>query len=265
MQNNLFNKLIISLLATIFFVSCSKKADVAATPQNCYLASISNTKGNILEKFTYDAKDQLVTDARDSSGTVYSFTYNAQSLVDKIAVTVKNSSGSFAYSLNFTYDVSGKTTKAVAVVQGTTYQTNIFTYTNGQLTKITTTDYQSNLLVTRLEYTGENISKVYQQFDTDKEYLYYEVSKFDDKKNFYPEAYRAFALGHIGLEDNFIFLNKNNVLSEKFYDEISGAVNYTSDNTYEYNSTSQPTKITSAINYLGKKSTASNTYQYTCK
>jgi hypothetical protein len=265
MQNNLFNRLIISLLATIFIVSCSKKADVAATPQNCYLASISNTKGNILEKFTYDTSDRLITDASDSSGVTFAFTYNTQNLVDKINVNVKNASGSFAYSVTFTYDASGKATKSIVGIQGTTYFTNVFTYTNAQLTKIITSYNTGSLLNTRIEYTAENISKVYQQFDTDKEYLYYEISKFDDKKNFYPNAYRALALGLTGLFDGFTYLNKNNALSEKFYDETTGTVSYTSDNIYEYNSTLQPTKITSAINNGGKKSSVSNTYQYTCK
>lgn len=266
LKENLMNKsiykfLIINSLLILLLASCSKNTDV--TPPVCYLSSIADEKGKIIETFTYDANNRLVNDVVGASDIIYAFTYNAQSKVDKITITDKTDKKTITFIVTFTYDANNQATKAVTSYNGNTYQTNTFSYTNNQLTQITTDD-QTYILKTRLEYSGENISKVYQKFDTEKEYLYYEVTKFDSKQNAYPEAYKAIAIGLTGLIDGFGYLSKNNVVSEKNYGD-DGVAYYTADNIYEYNPTNQPTKVTAAINEDGDKSTSISAYQYNCK
>ena len=262
MKNNIFSYLIISILTTIFLVSCSKNTD--NTPQTCYLSNVLNTKGDILQAMSYDANNRLSVYKNDSAGVTYSFSYNPQNLVDKINVAYKVGSKIYTFVGTITYDASGKATKSVTTLNGNPYQTDVFTFTNLQLTNIISTDSQGEISALRFEYLGDNISKVYQKFDSDTEYLYYEITKFDDKKTIYPEAFKVLAMGFAGLIDDFSYFNKNNTLSEKYYEDDK-TILYSSDNIYEYNNTLQPTKITRAIFEDGLKSNEVKSFQYMCK
>ncbi len=142
MKNNIYSILIISLFATLLIVSCSKTITVDPASQTCYLASTSNAKGNVLEKLTYDANNRLISETSDSSGLTYSFAYNAQSLMDKITIAVKTPTSVLNVVTLFTYDASNKATKAVTTLNGSVYQTNVFTYVGTQLSQIVSTDFQ---------------------------------------------------------------------------------------------------------------------------
>ncbi|MDZ7896846.1 MAG: hypothetical protein U5N85_02300 [Arcicella sp.] len=262
MKKNIYKYLIVNVLLVFLLSSCSKNTDIPV-PQVCYLSTITDDKGAILERFTYDANNRLVNNVVGESDLVYSFTYNAQNQVDKITITDKTDKKTLTFIVTFTYNANNQATKAVTTVNGGVYQTNTFTYINNQLSEIITDD-QILLLKTRFEYSGENITKVYQKFDAEKEYLYYESTKFDDKKNAFPEAYKAVAMGLTGLLDGSLYLNKNNIVAEKYYGD-DGFVYYTADMTYEYSTTGQPTKITSTIDEDGDKSTTVSSYQYNCK
>ena len=122
--------------------------------------------------------------------------------------------------------------------------------------------FQEDRLWTLTEVGGELL--VFTKFDGEKEYLYYEITKLDDKKRLFPEAYKSLDLGLMGLVDDFNYLNKNNALIEKYYEE-DGSMYHSADNTFEYNNTSQPTKLMVALNESGLKSTSVKTYQYSCK
>ncbi len=261
-MKNIFNQLIISILAVVLFISCSKNTD--NTPQTCYLSTVSNQKGNILEAMTYDGNNRLMTYKNDSANIVYNFTYTPQNLVDKINVIYKIGTKVYTFVATFTYDGTGKPTKSVLTLNDKLYQTDVYTFNNTQLTGILSTDNIGDVVASRFEYLGDNIAKVYQKYDNDKEYLYYEITKFDDKKSVYPEAFRAFAMSFTSLVDGFTYLNKNNALSEKYYEDDKSVI-FSADNTYEYNSTLQPTKITSSMVEDGLKSTEVRSFQYSCK
>jgi hypothetical protein len=263
MKKYIYKYLIFSILSITVLSSCSKNTDVTPAPQVCYLSTITDEKGNVLEKLTYDANNRLINDVVGASDLIYAFTYNAQNQVDKITITDKTDKKTLTFIVTFTYDANNQATKAVTTVNGAVYQTNTFAYANNQISQITTDD-QTMVLKTRFEYSGDNITKVYQKFDAEKEYLYYEVTKFDDKKSAFPEAYKALALGLTGLIDGSAYLCKNNVVSEKNYGD-DGIVYYTADNTYEYNTNAQPTKLSATINEDGSKSTSVSVYQYNCK
>lgn len=264
MKKYTFNALIISILSVIFLSSCSKSTNSTPTPQTCYLNSITNAKGNVLQKLVYDANNRLISDINDSTGVSLAYIYNAQNTVDKITVVYKIGTKVYTFTTTFTYDATGKANKAVTVFNGATYQTNVFTYTGTQLSQILSTDANNETENVRFEYTGENISKAYAKFDNEKEYLYYEATKFDTNKSLYPEAYKALMMGLMGLVDDYFYLNKNNTLAEKFYED-DGSIYTTADKTYEYNSNSQPTKLTATLTESGLKSNVVKVYQYSCK
>ena len=191
------------------------------------------------------------------------YTYNAQNTVDKITVSNKVGSKTYTFITTFTYDAMSKAGKAVTVFNGVTYQTNVFTCTETQLSQITSTDANNEIESIRFEYTGESISKAFAKFDSEKEYLYYEATKFDTNKSLYPEAYKAFMMGFMGLVDDYFYLSKNNTLTKKFY-EKDGSIYTTADKAYEYNST-QPTKLTASLTESGLKNNVLKVYQYSCK
>jgi hypothetical protein len=262
-MKNIFNYLIVSVLAFAIFISCKNNTD--NTPQTCYLSTVSNLKGNILETMTYDGNNRLVTYKNDSANVTYNFTYNTQNSVDKINVAYKVGTKIYTFIATFTYDGTGKATKSVTTLNDKPYQTDVYAFnTNAQLSSIISTDSQGEIDALRFEYLGENIAKVYQKLDGDKEYLYYEITKFDDKKSVYPEAFKALAMGLAGLVDDFSYMNKNNALSEKYYEDDK-SVFFSADNTFEYNSTLQPTKVTSLVVDAGHKITGVQSFQYNCK
>jgi len=261
-MKNIFNYLIISILFITLTVSCSKNTD--NTPQTCYLSTVSNAKGNILQKMTYDANNRLITYTNDSANVAYNFVYNTQNLVDKISVLYKVGTKAYTFVATFTYDGTGKPTKTAITLNGNLYQTNVYTFNNTQLSGVVSTDDIGDVYTLRFEYLGDNIAKAYQKYVGEKEFLYYEVTKFDDKKTVYPEAFKALAMGFAGLLDDFTYLNKNNALSEKYYEDDKSLI-FSADNTFEYNSTLQPTKVTSIINDGGYKSTGIQSFQYNCK
>lgn len=263
MKNNIYKHLIICTLSIVLFSSCSKSTS-DNSPQNCYLSGISNQKGNQLERITYDASNRLVNVTNDSTGTVIGFTYNAQNVVDKVNLAYKVGTKTFNFLATFSYDATGKAIKSVTTVNGNPYQTDVYSFTSTQLTGIVSTDGQGEVYASRFQYSGDNIAKVYLKLDNEKEYLYYEAIKFDDKKTIYPDAYRYLSMGLSGLIDDYAYFNKNNTLSEKYYED-DGTVFFEIENVFEYNNSLQPTKITSKINDDGDKSTFAKSYQYNCK
>jgi YD repeat-containing protein len=264
MTKNIHKLLIISMVSIIFFNSCSKDNNSTPAVQTCYLSGVSNVKGNNLQKLLYDANNRLISDTNDSTGTTLTYAYNAQNTMDKITVANKVGTKVYTFVTTFTYDASGKASKAVTTLNGAVYLTNVYTYSGTQLSQITTTYSTNDVERVRFEYTGDNVSKTYLKFDNDPEFLYYEATKFDSNKVLYPEAYKALAMGLIGLLDDYYYLNKNNTLVEKFYDE-DGEAFYIANKTFEYNSTSQPTKLTELIDEDGDKSSIVRVYQYNCK
>jgi hypothetical protein len=263
MKNNTLIRFFVGMVALILAGACSKTTE-PAPPTQCYLATMVDASGKTVEKCTYDINNRLITAAYEDAGLNFDFNYTAQGLVDKLTISDKSTGKVNVFTVAITYDATNKATKAVTSVNGKPYQTNEVSYNANQIAKIVTTDVNANVIATRFEYTGDNVSKVFQKFDGEKEYLYYEITKFDDKKNAYPEAYKALLIGLTGLIDGASFINKNNALEEKYYDD-AGIVYYTSQHAFEYNATMYPTKITSNINDDGTKTTEVSTYTYTCK
>ncbi len=264
MKKNRILAIFLSSILIIFVVGCSKNNEPAPITQ-CYLTSITDAAGNAYEKCTYDASNKLLVASYEDISMNFEFVYTAQGLVDKVTVTDKSGSKPIVFVVTYSYDATNKATKAVTSFNGKPYQTNEISYsTTNQVAKIVTTDANANVLATRLEYSGDNVTKVFQKFDSEKEYLYYEITKFDDKKNIYPDAYKSLFVGLAGLIDGAPFLNKNNAIEDKYYDD-SGIAYYTEQRTFEYNSTMYPTKITSNVNDDGTKSTEVKNYSYNCK
>ncbi len=261
-MKNIINYLVISILTIIITVSCSKNTE--NTPQTCYLSTVSNPKGNILQTMTYDATNRLTAYKNDSANVTYNFTYNTQSLVDKINVAYKVGTTIYTFVATLSYDGTGKITKSVITLNNTLYQTNTYTFNNTQLASIISTDNLGEVYALRFEYLGDNIAKVYEKFENEKEYLYYEITKFDDKKPVYPEAFKTLMVGFAGLVNEYGYLNKNNALSEKYYEDDK-TVFLSAENSFEYNSNLQPTKMTSTMVEDGNKINIVQSFQYSCK
>jgi hypothetical protein len=216
MKRNKLLPFFLSCILIILVVGCSKNNEPAPITK-CFLTSITDATGKATEKCTYDASDRLLVASYEDIAMSFEFAYTTQGLVDKVTVTDKSGSKPVVFVVTYNYDATNKATKAVTAYNGKPYQTNEISYNaTNQVAKIVTTDANANVLATRLEYSGENVTKVFQKFDDDKEYLYYEITKFDDKKSVYPDAYKSLFLGLAGLIDGAPFLNKNNATEEKY-------------------------------------------------
>ncbi|MFN3850417.1 MAG: hypothetical protein ACK4NY_13360 [Spirosomataceae bacterium] len=246
MKKNLLKLLIFSVLA--FVISCKKSSQEEITPDpfgtnantglktKCNLKSITDDKDAVKSTFEYDANKKLTKVTNIVDKTTISFTYNTKGKIDKMDFRTPVAGES--YTINYTYDETGsRVMRTKATVQGYEFLNNAMVYEGEKLIRATC-DFdifgEKIQVLYRMEYTGDNLTRVYSRTNGDKEVVVFEGVKYDDKLNFYPNNYNMFALGFLGLKNSYFgYLSKNNPVSIKIYDEKNEAnlidMNYTYD------------------------------------
>ncbi|HEY1053612.1 MAG TPA: hypothetical protein VGE24_00705, partial [Emticicia sp.] len=231
--------LAISLLG--FIVSCTRGGDSDIDPDalsklaKCPLKSVTSGAGAPVFSFEYTLGriKRIVTRENGEVSTV--FTYNIKNKVDKMVI--ESDASSDQYSVVFEYDAAGKIIKSKTSIRDYQFMTNEFTYEGENIVGVKT---QFDIFgstakgTTRVEYLGENVSKVYTQIDGYPELLTFEGVSYDNKPQYLPSGYRTMALGFIGLANNFFAsLGKNNPTMVKIYDD-NGKLNETTQTNYQY-------------------------------
>jgi CRISPR/Cas system CMR-associated protein Cmr5 small subunit len=266
----------ISIIGLSAVLSCKKSSSETVAPDpfvtspttgqktKCNLSKIQNEKGVIKSSFDYDVNKKLSKIINNEEKTTIAFVYNSKGKIEKMNFLKPNPEDSF--SIIYTYDESGsKVVKTKASVQNYEFLNNILTYNGDKIARVTS-DFDlfgaKVQVQLRIEYNGDNISKVFSRTDNDKEILVFEATKYDDKLNFYPDNYRMFALGFLSLGNSYYgYLGKNNPISMKIYDEKNDANMI--EMLYEYDKNGVVTKNTvnsTAAN--GIKNTRSEAYQF---
>ena len=251
-------------------ISCKKNKNEAVTPQQIEqlakypLKNINSATGTPLASFEYTLSriKRIVSKEGEEVGTT--FTYNTKNQIEKMEVSTPRPEET--YSVAFQYDaVSGKVVKTKTSIKGYEYHTNEFVYSGDKITRITTNfDIFGYKIkgISRVEYTGENVSKVYTKIEGEPELLTFEGVSYDTKAQCYPDGYRIMSLGFVGIANSyFAFFGKNNPISVKVYDD-NGKVEEMTDITYEYNKNNLPSKGVKIVTKEDKKTTLNVTYQY---
>lgn len=253
-------------------ISCKKNKKEEITPQQleqlakCPLKNVNSTAGTPLSSFEYTLNriKRIINKEGEEVGTT--FTYNIKNQIEKMEITTPRPDETF--TVIFQYEAtSGKIIKSKTSVKGYEFQVNDFVYAGDKITAINTNlDIFGFKVkgVSRVEYQGENVSKVYTKIEGEPEFLTFEGVNYDSKAQFYPDGYRTMALGFVGLSNNFFaFFGKNNPTSVKVYDD-NGKLDEATDIAYEYNKYGLPTKGVKTVTKGEKKTVLTVAYQYAC-
>lgn len=261
---------LIAVFASV--ISCKKSSDEGITPQQidqlakCPLKNVNSTTGTALSSFEYTLSriKRIINKEGEEVGTT--FTYNIKNQIEKMEISTPRPDE--IYTVLFQYDVtSGKIIKSKTSVKGYEYQVNDFVYSGDKIITINTSldvfGYKVKG-VSRVEYVGDNVSKVFTKIEGEPELLTFEGVSYDTKAQFYPDGYRTMALGFVGLANNFFaYFGKNNPTSVKVYDD-NGKLDEATDITYEYNKYGLPSKGIKTVTKGEKKTVLNVAYQYTC-
>ncbi len=262
-----------AMIALVLGVISCKKSSTSndITPQviqqltKCPLKNVNSDKGIALSSFEYTLSriKRIVNKEGEEVGTT--FTYNIKNQIEKMEISTPRPEDT--YTVLFVYDATAKIIKTKTSVKGYEFQVNDFVYTGDKITKINTSfdifGYKVGG-ITRVEYIGENVSKVYTKIEGEPELLTFEGVSYDTKAQFYPDGYRTMALGFVGLANNFFaFFGKNNPISVKIYDD-NGKLEEATDIVYEYSKNGLPSKGIKTITKGTNKTVLNVAYQYVC-
>jgi hypothetical protein len=221
--------------------SCTRVEDGDIDPDalsklaKCPLRSVNSGSGAPVYSFEYTLGriKRIVT--REGVEVSSLFTYNIKNKIEKMVIEAANSSDK--YTVVFEYDAAGKITKSKTSIKDYQFMTNEFTYEGDHIIAVNTEfDIFGSTAKgkTRVEYLGDNVSKVYTQIDGYPELLTFEGVTYDDKPQYLPSGYRTMALGFIGIANNFFAsFGKNNPTMVKIYDD-NGKLNETTQTSYQY-------------------------------
>ena len=267
-------KRIISFAFIVVFAgvtSCKKNKNDGVTPQQleqlakCPLKNVNSATGTPLFSFEYTLSRIKRIINKEGEEVATTFTYNIKNQIEKMEIVTPRPDET--YTVFFQYDASGRIIKTKTLVKGYEFQVNDFVYSGNKITTINTNlDIFGYKIkgISRVDYVGENVSKVYTKIEGEPEFLTFEGVSYDNKAQFYPDGYRTMALGFVGLANNFFaFFGKNNPTSIKIYDD-NGKLDEVADITYEYNKNSLPLKATKTVTKGAKKTVESVAYQYIC-
>lgn len=261
-----------ALMAVFTSVISCKKNNSDVSPQQleqlakCPLKNVNSTTGKPLYSFEYTLSriKRIINKEGEEVGTT--FTYNNKNQIEKMEISTPRPEET--YKVLFQYDAaSGKIIKAKTSVKGYEYQVNDFVYAGDNITTINTSldvfGYKVKG-ITRVEYVGGNVSKVFSKIEGEPELLAFEGISYDNKAQVYPDGYQTMALGFVGLSNNFFaFFGKNNPTSVKVYDD-NGKLDEATDISYEYNNYGLPAKGVKTVTKGEKKTVLNVAYQYTC-
>ncbi|MCF8324570.1 MAG: hypothetical protein K9I84_06385 [Leadbetterella sp.] len=266
MKKNFIFFIVILFLSTLIFSCKKKKADPSAQNTKCPLVSMDGPSGNI-RNYEWVGSKLVRVFSRDSIPTVVVFRYNNKNLAESMEITTENSAEK--YIVKFVYGTDNIITKSNVSINGIQFMTNEFVYNeNNKLSSIKTTVELFGRKVsgkTRLEYTSENVSKVYSSINDELEILAFTGEKYDTKKQFYPEVYKTAALGFVGIANNFFsYFGENNMISGKVYND-KGKVDQETQIDYLYNNSGLPIQSETVSVRNGKKSVEVCSYSFNCK
>jgi hypothetical protein len=260
------------IVLCVNFISCKKNKNEQITPQQsaqlskCPLKNVNSSTGTPIASFEYTLNriKRIINKEGDEIGAT--FTYNTKSQIEKMVIT--NAVTLESYTVLYEYDPSsGKISKTRTSVKDYEFQVNEFVYSGDKLVSITTNLDIFGYKVSgasRVEYVGENVSKVYTKIEGEPELVAFEGISYDTKAQFYPDGYRTMAYGFVGLaNDFFAFFGKNNATSIKIYDD-NGKVDEATDITYEYNKTGIPIKSVKTVTKDNDKTVFTIAYEYMC-
>ncbi|MBA4851686.1 hypothetical protein [Emticicia sp. BO119] len=209
--------------------------DVLSKLTKCPLRSVNSGTGAPVYSFEYTLGriKRIVT--RENGEVSSVFTYNVKNKIEKMVIETDKTSDE--YTVVFEYDAAGKISRSKTSIKEYQFMTNEFTYDGDFIVGVNTEfDIFGSTVKgkTRVEYSGDNISKVYTQIDGYPELLTFEGVSYDDKPQYMPSGYRTMAMGFIGLANNFFAsLGKNNPTMVKIYDD-NGKLNETTQTSYQY-------------------------------
>jgi YD repeat-containing protein len=218
------------------FISCQ---DNKVEPQLCYLTSIKDRDGRILQSFEYNQKRQLVKHIwHNASQTTYTLEYNSNGQIIRILESGLSFPDGWQY--HFEYFDNGKT-----VLQKKRYGSNgVFTIRTMQFNSedliIQYDNDDGNVQYTRYVYdkTGNLVQVWNKHYDSSSESIRYEFENYDKQNSpfFTPNSLRMYTqlTGRIVHRKNNaqnvkIYSSDGSLLTTEIYTFLYNAKGYTTE------------------------------------
>lgn len=260
--------IVVIAVCVLAMTSCRKKKkqiDPFGDGSACPLIAIVDEGGNNIRDFEWIQKDLMRIYNLDNPKTTFTFRYDDQDQIETMEVV--NADELDKIVVTFTYDEKGYVSETRTSVAGIPIMRNVFTISDNKISRVNTyVDLFGHSVegLTRVEYTGDNVTRVYTTMDNDPEMLAFVGDAYDDKPQFNPKVYRIAALGFVGIDNNFFsFFSKNNLISGKIYNE-KGELDQKTDIVYEYDKKGLPKSSQNTIEKGGKTITRNLSYQFLC-
>ncbi len=232
---------------------------------SCPLLAIVDDAGHTIRDFEYVQKNLMRIYNLDNPKTTFAFRYDDKGQIETMEVS--NADELEKVKVTFKYDAKGYVTETRTAVANIPIMRNVFTISENKITRVNTyVDVFGKSVegLTRIEYSGDNVSRVYTTMANEPEMLAFTGDSYDSKPQFSPKAYKTAALGFVGLDNNFFsFFSKNNLTAGKIYNE-KGDLDQKTKMIYDYDKNGLPKRAESTIEKNGKTITRNLSYQFLC-
>ena len=256
-------KYVLVLLLIGIGLSCKKKKNSPfKNGEVCPLLSIVNEQGQKVRDFEYVNGRLIRIYLTEDIESTLEFYYDGDNVLEYMAVKTPEEVEQF--TAHFIYDTKGKISGTTSTLGDYEFMQNEFVYDDNDVivgvnSKIDLYGQQVEL-ISRVEYNGKNVSRVFTSVNGQPEKLAFNGDFYDDKPQFFPKAYKNVALGFMGIDNSyFMYFGENNLTNGRFYDEL-GKVNQSTSIIYDYNKNGLP--ASSDISVLNETQTQVKKYSY---
>ncbi|MGR3810720.1 hypothetical protein [Jiulongibacter sp. NS-SX5] len=259
--------LLLSCLVLVTF-SCrkKKKLDKLLESAACPVIALIEPDGTSWRNFEYVGEKLTRMYFNDETQMVLGIRYDESSRIKTLEI--KNNEDLEEMDVNYSYDPeTGHISETNTSIGGLPFMKNVFTYKDNKVVSVKTTVQFFGSQVeglTRISYSGNNVSAVYSSIDNEPEKLVFKGDSYDDKPMFMPAIFRHVCLGFVGVANNFFaYMGKNNLVAGKLYDE-DGVINQTTQIIFEYDKRELPMTGEYIIENKGELTSNILRYEYDC-
>ena len=237
-------KLGLCLLVLLVLDSCKRRKKINPFGDACPLIGVTDENGQRISEYEYvGAKLIRIYNLRKPK-TNMSFKYNEKDQLSEMKVENEDNTDDFL--VKFFYNDEGQLSETVSNILGLDILKNTFTISENKYVKVNTTVSLFGQEVkgeTKIEYSNDNVSKVYTSVNGEPQMLAFAGDVYDNMPQYHPEVYKLASLGFVGINNQFFnYLSKNNLVLGRIYNE-EGVLDQKSSLDYKYDKSGMPKEI----------------------
>lgn len=264
MRNPLI-KLVLCLAILLVFDSCKKRKKLNPFGGACPLISVSDENGQRISEYEYVGSKLIRIYNLRKPKTTMSFKYNEKDQLAEMKVESEDNTEDFL--VKYFYNDEGQLSETVSNILGIDIIKNVFTISEKKYVKVNTTVSLFGQVVngeTKIEYSNDNVSKVYTSINGEPQMLAFAGDVYDSNPQYQPEVYKLASLGFVGINNQFFnYLSKNNLVLGRIYNE-EGVLDQKSSLDYKYDKSGMPKEISVITERGAEKASEKLLTQFLC-